>query len=434
MKKTCTIIIAFSIILHCPFVKAQGRGCPVTEDLQTDTNHGLYIDFNYKDLEPIVIRKGDFNLEIGSRIALDAIKYGYANERHSGLEFDYAALIISGQFKSLSWRIEPDLVGRNTRRNIYDAWGALAICPELRLTAGQFRVALGSEYATHEEYLPFAGYGFTSYLDGRYDVGLRIDGDLLKSILWYEATATMGEGFDLEGERLESPMYALRLVGHPFGWIKDKTGFWHSLQGFFVGVSIAHTTDFDDPIRLATPFESRVFKTRDLDGDSGQWIHYEFGYHRGPFRLAYEHVSGTADDVPVGRGRKEDMDQLTSWVVYASWNITGEEQVWKSGGWVKPAKAPSGKSGFFDFLPGRWEIGARYSNADIDRDLFVYDYTYYGQSTQEVRTFSLNLQWQPRDQVRFSVGWVKTIADQDLVTFGDTNRDSSFLLRFELLL
>ena len=96
-------------------------------------------------------------------------------------------------------------------------------------------------------------------------------------------------------------------------------------------------------------------------------------------------------------------------------------------------EASSGEKGFFDFLPGRWEIGARYSNADIDRELFIYDFTYYGQSTQEVRTFSLNLNWQPRDQVRFSVEWVKTIADHDLVTFGDTDRDSSFMLRFELL-
>jgi len=431
--KTSASILAFFIILHCPSVKAQETGEHVTDNTPTETN-SFYTDFNYRDLEPIVIRKGDFSLEIGGHIALDAIKYGYANKRHSGLEFDYATLIISGQFKSLSWRIEPDLLGRNTPSNIYDAWGSLAICPELRLTAGQFRVALGSEYATQEENLPFAGYGFTSYLDGRYDVGLRIDGDLLKRMLWYEATATLGKGFDPEGNRLESPLFALRLVGHPFGWIKDDAGFWRSLQGFFAGVSIAHTTDFDDPVMLATPFESRVFKTRDLDGDSGQWIHYEFGYHRGPFRLAYEHVSGSADDVPVRRGGKEDMDQLTSWVVYASWNITGEEQVWKSGGWVKPAEVPSGESSFFDFLPGRWEIGARYSNADIDRDLFVYDYTYYGQSTQEVRTFSLNLNWHPRDQVRFSVGWVKTIADQDLTTFGDTDRDSSFILRFELLI
>jgi phosphate-selective porin len=128
------------------------------------------------------------------------------------------------------------------------------------------------------------------------------------------------------------------------------------------------------------------------------------------------------------------MDQLTSFAVYASWNITGEEQVWESGGWKKPKKRSLSEGCFFDFLPGRWEIGARYSNADIDRDLFIYDYTFYGQSTQEVRTFSLNLHWQPRDQMRFSVQWVKTIADQDLVTFGDTDRDSSFLLRWELLI
>jgi hypothetical protein len=432
--RTGAIILAIFIILHCPSVRAQEKGERVRGDMQTVTNQGFYTDFNYRDLEPIVIGKGDFSLEIGGHIALDAVKYGYANKRRSGLEFDDATLIISGQFKSLSWRIEPDLLGRNTPGNIYDAWGSLAICQELRLTAGQFRVALGSEYATRKENLPFAGYGFTSYLDGRYDVGFRIDGDLLKRMLWYEATATLGEGFDPEGNRLESPLYALRLVGHPFGWIKDTAGFWRSLQGFFAGVSIAHTTDFDDPIMLATPFESRVFKTRDLEGDSGQWMHYEFGYHRGPFRLAYEHVSGSADDVPTARGGKEDMDQLTAFVVYASWNITGEEQVWRSGGWVKPAKASSGRNGFFDFLPGRWELGVRYSNADIDRDLFTYGYTYYGQSTQEVRTFSLNLNWQPRDQVRLSAGWVKTIADQDLATFGDTDRDSSFILRFELVI
>ncbi len=431
--KTSAIILAFFIILNCSSVQAQENEERVTGDVQNHANQKLNVDFNYRDLEPIVIRKGDFSLEIGGRIALDAIKYGHANKRSSGLEMDYAALSIAGQFKLLRWRIEPDLIGRNTPDNIYDAWIALAIWPELRFTAGQFRVALGSEYATREEYLPFTGYSFTSYLDGRYDVGLRADGDLFKSILWYEATAVMGEGFNPEGGRLESPMFALRLVGHPFGRIKDTTRFWRFFKGFFAGVSFAHTTDFDDPIRLSTPFESRVFRTRDLDGDSGQWVHYEFGYHRGPFRLAYEHTTGTADDVPVGRGEKEDMDQLTSWVVYASWNITGEEQVWKSGGWVKPEKASSEKNGFFDFLPGRWEIGARYSNADIDRDLFVYDFTYYGQSTQEVRTFSLNLNWQPRDQMRFSLEWVKTIADQDLVTFGDTDRDSSFMLRFELL-
>jgi hypothetical protein len=252
--KISAIVIAFFIILHCSSVKAQEKGGRVTDNTPTETN-GFYTDFNYRDLEPIVIRKGDFRLEIGGHITLDAIKYGYANERHSGLEFDYATLIISGQFKLLSWRIEPDLLGRNTPSNLYDAWGSLAICPELRITAGQFRIALGSEYATREENLPFAGYGFTSYLDGRYDVGLRIDGDLLKSMLWYEATATLGEGFDPEGNRLESPLFALRLVGHPFGWIKDDAGFWRSLQGFYAGVSIAHTTDFDDPIMLATPFE-----------------------------------------------------------------------------------------------------------------------------------------------------------------------------------
>ena len=92
--KTCAIIIAFFIILHCPSVKAQEKGGPVTGDPQNHANQNFNADFNYRDLEPLVIRKGDFSLEIGGRIALDAIKYGYANERSSGLEFDYATLVI----------------------------------------------------------------------------------------------------------------------------------------------------------------------------------------------------------------------------------------------------------------------------------------------------------------------------------------------------
>jgi phosphate-selective porin len=88
----------------------------------------------------------------------------------------------------------------------------------------------------------------------------------------------------------------------------------------------------------------------------------------------------------------------------------------------------------FDFLSladflGRLELAFRYSNADIDRQLFIKDIASYGPSTQEVRTITVNLNWYPRPGLRFAAGVVETIADQDLIAFDDTDADFAFFLR-----
>jgi hypothetical protein len=274
------------------------------------------------------------------------------------------------------------------------------------------------------------GYGFPAYLDGRYDTGLRAEGGLFQSLIWYEATATTGNGFGLEGQRKDSPWYALRVVSRPFEQtVEGGDGFLFGLNGLFFGAGLAYCTDFDEPVVLTTPFESTVFDSEDLEGDGGRWYHLEAGYSAGPLRMAWERAVGSAENVPVGGGAEEDLNQLTAWAAYAAWNITGEEQGWHEGRW-----GPSYDLDEEDdrrLFPGRWEAAVRYTNADIDRDLFVYGFTDYRRSTQEVRTFSLALNWFPTLHNRVSLGWVKTIADHELITFGDTNRDSSYVLRLE---
>jgi hypothetical protein len=382
----------------------------------------------WEDFDGFHLHADDLELHTGGRFAIDAVKYNHANDRRSGLELDDARLFIEGRYGILSWWIEPDLVGVDTPRNFYEFRGTLELEDDIRVTFGQMRVALGSEFATREEDFPLVGYGFTSYLDGRYDTGVRLDSDLLDGGFWYEATFTTGHGFGLEGHRRQNPQYSLRLVGHPFRLLdSEATG---ALDGFYAGVALAFSPDGDEPVILATPFESTVFRTPDLDGDSTEWRHIELGFASGPFRAGWERVSGSTDDVPIGGGLKTDMDQLTAWTLFASINLTGEEQVWDRGGWRRP-RSRSEDGGWLP-LPGRWEIGARYSNADIDRSLFDYGYTGYDPSTQEVRTFSLDLNWHPNDRAALTLGWVKTLADHELATFGGTNRDSSFVLRLGL--
>jgi len=372
---------------------------------------------------------------LGGRFVLDASKYSYANPSRSGVDFTEVRPRISGRMDALTWVVEGDAVGLRTPHHLYEAWASYEFFPALRLTAGQLRVAFGTEFGTDPANLAFHGYAFPSYLDGRYDLGARLDGDL-GSALFYEATATAGRGFGLEGHQRRSPLYALRLIVHPLGWLAENDSAGRTfLRGLYGGLAVGRMEDFKDPVILATPDRHVVFMTPDLGGRAGSLRHMEAGFHAGPWRASWELADVTAEDVLTPAGR-EDMDQMSSWQASFAWNLTGQEQVLRRGRWEGGAR-----KGFAliprDRVPGRLEASVRYSNADIDRDLFNHGYTNYVMSTQEVRTFSTFLSWAPfedrcGEKLRLGFGFVRTIADHELAKFGGTNRDSTYVFRIEM--
>jgi hypothetical protein len=374
------------------------------------------------------------DVRVGAWIALDALHRGSTDEDST----DFAAThlrptvdIVSGPFRG---RVEGDAIGTDTPRNLYEAWAAWEVVPEFRLSAGQFRVALGSEAATHESELPFVGYGFTSYLSTRNDVGVRADGGIgrgIGQVAWYQAAWTAGHAFGLEGQRLDGTQVSVRAALRPLR-AADVSGAHEILRNLHVGAGWADRSDGDEPVRIVTPLQATVFDTPDLDGDGGSWFQVEVGTSWGPFSFGFEDVVGSVDGVPVAGGGDEDFDELTGFTWFAAWNLSGEPRAWSDGAWTSEiGKAPDGTRP--GFLPaGRWELAARYSNADIDRGLFDAGITRYGVSTQEVRTFSLALSWEPCTALRFLVEWVRTNADDDLGTFDGEDGDSSIVFRAEL--
>ena len=253
-------------------------------------------------------------LYLGGRFTLDGMKYSHANERDSGLEIEEARVWIEGRHDDFSWRFEPDLVGDDTPGHVWEAWAGYEFDEGLRLRVGQMPVALSSEFATRQEYAPLVGYSFPSYLTGRYDLAARLEGDLFKGILWYETTATSGNGFDLEGERRGDDQYSARVVCHPFWRIDKAENSWMgTLRGFFVGAAFARQRSYDENLLLTTPFEDTVFRTRDLEGDQGSWWHLESGLAIGPFRGGGEWVRGYVDDVcrSVSRGPRRRSTSFT---------------------------------------------------------------------------------------------------------------------------
>jgi hypothetical protein len=388
--------------------------------------------FNWGVLHGFDIEAEGWDVHLGGQLALDALYYDSDNASHSGLGWETVNVLFRGNYKNeLFFHIEPDLLGVDTRDNLYEAWAGWHFDSALRVKAGQVKVALNTEFATREENRPAIDYSFSSYLDGRYDLGLQIDGSLWSNLLWYEATAVAGHGFDLDGNSRDAVQFSIRAVTFPLNRLRFE---W--LKGAFAGFSLAYSPDFDDELFLATPLRSTTFATTDLDGDSARWLRGEVGWFWGPLRIGAERVHGAINDVKVSSGGRKDFDQLTSWSTYGAWTITGQQVRWKHGRWLPPAletAAGREKAGpdIFRLLDslGCLEIAFRYSNADIDRDLFKEGLTDYGISSQEVRTATLNLNWYPGNGLVITAGWVKTIADQDLNSFGGTDRDSSFILR-----
>ena len=393
---------------------------------------GEFSFFQWGMLQGFDPQHNGWDVHLGGQLAVDANYYDSDNVKDRGLRWETVNVLFMGNYKNeLFFHIEPDLLGIDTLDNLYEAWAGWHFDSALRVKAGQVKVALSTEFATREENLPAVDYGFSSYLDGRYDLGLQIDGALGSNLFWYEATAVSGNGFDLAGNSRDAAQFSIRAVSFPLDRLRFE---W--LRNAFAGFSFAYSPDFDDELFLATPLRSTTFATANLDGDSARWLHGEAGWFWGPLRVGAERVHGAVNDVKVSSGGRKDFDRLTSWSAYGAWFITGQQVRWKQGRWLPPvSKTAAGKNdqerdflGFLDSL-GCLELAFRYSNADMDRDLFKEGLTDYGISSQEVRTATLNLNWYPRDGLVISAGWVKTIADQDLFSFGGTDRDSSFILR-----
>ena len=372
--------------------------------------------------EPQEPTESDWRWDADGLLSLNAVDYGNRNRSDDGLDTQTATVIVTARHGDdfLLW-IEPDFDGEDTRHNLSEAWGEWTLSSGRWLRVGQLRVAMGSEFETRAEDLTFVGYAYPTWLYGRYDFGVRYDAYAGEN-LWWEALATAGEGFDLEGERRENPLFMLRGTLTPDQPEDQQRG---SFEGLFGGAAYAYSPDGDDHVIQDTPLDQTTFTTADLDGDSEQFVHWEVGTRLGGFRFGLENVVGSITSVPSGGGTN-DMEELTSWAGYFAWNFTGPAPRWVRGGW-----APYTPADYAAGVPLPVEFGFRYSNSDIDRDLFDFGLTTYDPSSQETRTLSTSLSTHLSPDTRLTLQWLYVIADDALSVFDGHDRTSNLVLRWD---
>ncbi len=358
---------------------------------------------------------GDF-LRVGGLLSLELIDWGSANDKDDGLHTEALSLLLSGRAGDATFFVDLDADGEETRHNLREGWMDGPLAEQHWIRAGWLRFALGSEFATREEDLPFPGYAFPSWENGRYGPGVAVDG-YPAPWLWWQAGATAGHDANLAGDSLGEPQYSLRVLALP-GPGPDG-----AFEGWFGGVAMARTTDLDGPLHVETPLDQTVFTTADLEGDSRSVLAFEVGYRAGGFRFGVENCDGELREVELPGGGDQSFDQVGAWSAYLTWNLNGPAPVWSRGRWL-PYDLEEG-----DELP--LEIGLRYSNADIDRDLFDAGLASFDPSIQEVRSVTVAVSAWLHRLTKVSAAYVGIVGDQETTRFGDHDSDQSVLLRLD---
>lgn len=178
-----------------------------------------------------------------------------------------------------------------------------------------------------------------------------------------------------------------------------------------------------------------LFKVPRFEAEESNFLHLGYGADWGPFLFLHEIVRGGYVGIELQQGRETLPDQVTAWSMTGSWMITGESydlRPFHQGGGKdasfprQPLWAPGGRIG-----PGAFELAARYSNGDIDREFFLLGFTNYTTSSQEFRTFAASLSWYPFRNVRAAFEVVRTLADQRPAAFDSHGRDTSYLFRIQ---
>jgi phosphate-selective porin OprO and OprP len=279
-------------------------------------------------------------------------------------KFDYRVMLDLGAQASLS-----------TANNalLQDAYVNARLWPEFQIQVGKFKEPVGLERLQSGANMLFIERAYPTQLVPNRDVGLQLQGDLLKGALRYEAGVFNGvaDGGSGDFEASDNAKdFAGRLFAHPF---KDTDV--AALQGLGLGAAGTYGNYdgalrpfFSEGLQKFFAYRSSTDTTKpNVLGDGQQYrIAPQAYYYWGPFGLLTEWVLSSQEVKQAGGGAGAgDQKRLahTGWQVAASYFLTGEENSYKA---VTP-KHP------FSFSGGGWgavELTARVSQLDVDNNAF----------------------------------------------------------------
>ena len=328
-------------------------------------------------------------------------------------------------FKIFDFRLMPDF-GLGTTV-LQDGFVEARFAPALRLRAGKFKPPVGLERLQSAADLLFVERAMPTNLVPNRDVGVQLAGDVANARLQYALGIFNGvpDGGSGDSDNNDAKDVAARVFVQPFaggGGAADL--------GFGVAVSFG-----DQAGTLAAPnlpsFRTAgqlVFFSYRSDGTaagtsvadgSRTRVSPQAFFYRGHLGILAEYVQSRQE---VRRGSTRAELTNSAWQTSISW-VLGGMASYRGVAFAKPFAGPG--SG-----PGAFELAARYSRLEVDKDAFP-TFASPASAAREARGLGLGVNWWANRNARLMVSFEKTTFDGG-ARAGDRPDEKVLLTRFQV--
>jgi phosphate-selective porin OprO/OprP len=305
---------------------------------------------------------------------------------------------------------------------LIDAWYNLNLSPAFQVRMGRFKEPIGLENMTSTSALECLSSSLLSNLVPDRDMGLMLHGKFFDGdILSYQAGIFNGDPITRKNDSNSDKDVAARVVLRPFGASEDT-----SFKNMQFGVSftegnqdqaIAGNTFADES---SAPFFTWGTGVRAY-GDRSR-LGFEFGWPIGPCLFKSEWISTDWDlRRSLGPTWLDEDVKMDAWSVQGSWIVTGEQKLMKL---LEPEKV-------IDPSEGNWgclELVARYSELDLDNDIFTGGYAAAGMWPGDTKCMTIGLNWGLAKQIKLSLNYVHSEFDEDVTIEGRPEDDEDAIL------
>lgn len=323
-------------------------------------------------------------------------------------------------YKIFNVRTLIDFAG--SRVVVNDAWGEIALRPELSLRFGKDKGQFGIERLQSATQLTFIERSYPTQLSPNRDIGLAARGDLAGGVVHYSVAAVDGvhDNSVIESDTDDELEYNVRLLVSPF-----KRGALARLGDLAVGGAAtfgraAGTAANPGLVPIRSGGQATIVRyvtgmddasTARVAGWRNRVAAHGY-YYGGPVGVLAEYVRNEQTATLMGSGARLAHQ---AWQVATSVAVTpGDRPTYRS---VKPRRP-------LDPAAGTWgavELAARYAELRIDPDTFEKGFASRANSIERARAVTLGANWYWNEILKLQVDYEGTVfrggaADGDRAT------------------
>lgn len=363
----------------------------------------------------LISEDGNFNLRVRGYIQADSHWYTTGSKPPSGSTFLLRRVrpVFEGTvFKFFDYKLMADF-GQGAAV-IQDAYADAHYYEPASMMVGKFKGPLDFERLVSARDMDFVERALTINLVPNRVLGFQLHGLLLGKRLEY-AAGLVNSIPDQNQTNDVASNDAKEFIGRVFVWPFQGSGI-RLVEGLGIGAGGSLGNSRGALPKYVTTGQATFFSYKSGITAAGQRFRYEpqFYYHYGPFGLLGEYVENTQSVTSPQtfikvKGKPTQVvgpvaDPLSNqaWQLAASYLITGEEATYLG---VKPKR---------DFNPdrggwGAFELVARGSDLQVDRNAFSLGFADPTASAREAQEWAIGLNWYLNQNVKFMADYARTM-------------------------